>query len=82
MAIKSNHLFSAKEITAKYKVRYPTINYYTDIGLITIAKREGNKRLYDKKEVHDRLNLISKMVNEGYPLRLIRKKISAKNGGL
>ncbi len=72
---------TAKEISKKFKVAYPTINYYTDIGLISIARREGNKRFYSHSEVSKRLTLIERLVNEGYPLKLIRKKIS-ENGGL
>ncbi len=81
MPMNGNYI-SAKDITKKYKLGYPTVNYYTDIGLLSIAKREGNKRLSRKRELHHRLGLISRMVNEGYPLRLIRKKIASKKGGL
>ena len=81
MVSRNSNLFTAKEIVKKYKVAYPTINHYTDLGFISIIKREGNKRLYNRREVHTRLHLISKMVNEGYPLRLIRKKILAKERG-
>lgn len=78
MSGKNNHLLTAKDITKRYKVAYPTINYYTDLGLLSIVKRNGNKRLYNGKQVKGRLSLIYKLMNEGYPLRLIRKKISAK----
>ena len=79
---KSNHLVTAKDISKKYKVPYPTINHYTDLGFLPIVKREGNKRIYDDKQVRNRLSLISRMMNEGYPLRLIRKKIVARERGL
>jgi DNA-binding transcriptional MerR regulator len=78
---KNNHLVTAKDISRKYKVPYPTINHYTDLGFLAIIKREGNKRMYNDKQVRNRLSLISKMMNEGYPLRLIRKKIGAGEGG-
>ncbi|OIO39456.1 MAG: hypothetical protein AUJ72_00765 [Candidatus Omnitrophica bacterium CG1_02_46_14] len=78
---KNNHLVTAKDISRKYKVPYPTINHYTDLGFLAIIKREGNKRMYNDKQVRGRLSLISKMMNEGYPLRLIRKKIGAGVGG-
>ncbi len=71
-----NNLLTAKDISKRYKVPYPTINYYTDLGFLPIVKKEGNRRMYNNKEVRDRLQLISKMINEGYPLRLIRKKIT------
>lgn len=73
-----NGLLTAKDISRKYKVPYPTINYYTDLGFLPIVKKEGNRRMYSNKEVRGRLRLISKMINEGYPLRLIRKKITEK----
>jgi DNA-binding transcriptional MerR regulator len=74
------NLVTAKDISKKYKVAYPTINHYTDLGFLAIVKREGNKRLYNGKQVKNRLQMISKMMNEGYPLRLIRKKIAGKRG--
>ena len=73
-----NNLVTAKDISKKYKVAYPTINHYTDLGFLPIVKKEGNRRLYNNKQVRERLQLISKMMNEGYPLRLIRKKVSEK----
>ncbi len=80
MAEKTS-LLTAKDISKKYKVAYPTINHYTDLGFLAIVKREGNKRLYNDKQVKSRLQMISKMMNEGYPLRLIRQKIAGKRGG-
>ena len=82
MSEKTNHLVTAKDISRKYKVPYPTINHYTDLGFLPIVKRDGNKRMYNDKQVRNRLSLISKMMNEGYPLRLIRRKIVTKEGGL
>ena len=78
---KQNGLVTAKVISKRYKVAYPTINHYTDLGFLHIVKREGNKRLYNDKQVKSRLSLIYRLMNEGYPLRLIRRKIAAKNGG-
>ena len=75
-----NNLVTAKDISMKYKMPYPTVNHYTDLGFLPIVKKTGNKRMYNNKQVRDRLQLISKMINEGYPLRLIRKKIIAKEG--
>ncbi len=83
MSIKNGHSYiTAKDISRRYKVAYPTINHYTNLGFLAIVKREGNKRLYNGPTVKRRLELISKMANEGYPLRLIRRKISGKQGGL
>ena len=70
-----NSLISAKEIGIKYNIPYSTITYYTNLGFLTVKKRSGNKRLYDQNEVSVRLEKITKLINEGYPLRLIRKKV-------
>ena len=78
---KTTDLVTAQTISKKYKVPYPTINHYTDLGFFTIVKREGNKRMYNDKKVRERLSLISRLMNEGYPLRLIRRKIVEKEGG-
>ncbi len=80
MTDKNNNYITAQEITKRYKVPYPTINHYTNLGFLSIVKREGNKRLYLSHEVKTRLALIQKMVNEGYPLRLIRNKLYGKGG--
>ena len=82
MSEKNGHFLTAKDISRKFKVAYPTINHYTNLGFLSIVKREGNKRLYSGREVRTRLLMITKMVNEGYPLRLIRKKLVGKEGGL
>ena len=82
MSGRNGNYLTAKDISRKFKVAYPTINHYTNLGFLSIVKREGNKRLYSGKEVKTRLHLISKMVNEGYPLRLIRNKLIGKNGGM
>ena len=75
---KNNHLLSAKEISRKFKLAYPTVNYYTDLGLLEIVKKEGNKRLYSGRQVKERLGRVSRMMNEGYPLRLICRKINSR----
>lgn len=80
MSVKNGKLLTAQQVSKKYKVAYPTLNHYTDLGFLSIVKRDGNKRLYNGTQVRISLNLISKMMNEGYPLRLIRKKILAKKG--
>ena len=80
MVEKNGLYITAQEITKRYKIPYPTINHYTNLGFLSIVKRDGNKRLYLNNEVKNRLVLIQKMVDEGYPLRLIRNKIYGKGG--
>jgi DNA-binding transcriptional MerR regulator len=66
---------SAKEIVKRFNIPYHTVNYYTAIGLLPVLGKNGNERIYEEKEVKRRLAKISKLIKEGYPLHLIRKKI-------
>ena len=68
-------LISAKDIVKKFNLPYHTLNYYTTIGLLTVVKKEGSARLYNKVVVCERLKKIQAMMLEGYTLRLIRKKL-------
>jgi DNA-binding transcriptional MerR regulator len=75
--INGNHkdLVSAKEISKKFGVTYPTLNHYTNLGFFNVVSKRGNKRFYQVGEVREKLALISKLKNDGYPLGLIRKKL-------
>lgn len=66
---------SAKEIVKRFNVPYHTLNYYTMIGLLPLAGKCGNERLYEERQIKTRLDKIAKLSREGYPLRLIRKKL-------
>lgn len=68
-------LITAKQIVKKYKIAYATVNYYTMIGLLPLLAKKGNERVYDAREVKLRLEKISRLSREGYPLHLIRKQI-------
>ncbi len=70
----------SKDIVAKYNIPYATLTHYTNLGFFTVVARRGNRRLYDEGEVKARLEQIRAMTNEGYPLRLIRKKLQEKRG--
>ena len=72
-----NHknLVSAKEIYKKFGVTYPTLNHYTNLGFFNVVSKRGNKRFYLASEVKEKLGVIARLKNDGYPLRLIRKKI-------
>lgn len=71
---------SAHEICVKFEIPYSKINYYTYLGLFDIVRKIGNKRFYDGAQVGHRFQEISRLVNEGYPLSLIRKKLLGGNG--
>lgn len=72
-----NHknLISAKDVSRKFGVTYPTLNHYTNLGFFNVVSKRGNKRFYEAAEMRQKLHLIAKMKNDGYPLRLIRKKL-------
>jgi DNA-binding transcriptional MerR regulator len=66
---------SAQDIVRKFNIKYPTLNYYTTIGLLPLLGKNGNQRMYDEDEVRRRLGEIARLSQEGYPLNLIRKKL-------
>jgi DNA-binding transcriptional MerR regulator len=65
-------LISPNEIIRKFDISYQTINYYTNLGLLKVRKREGNNRLYNSREVGSSLNKVNKLKSQGYSLHLIR----------
>jgi len=62
----------SKDIVEKYHIPYATVTHYTNMGFFTVVRRKGNKRLYNEDEIRKRLGKIRSLINEGYPLRLIR----------
>jgi DNA-binding transcriptional MerR regulator len=66
-------LVSAREIARIVDVSYAAINNYTDMGLLNVVAREKRMRMYDLRQAKERLNVISKLINEGYTLRVIGK---------
>lgn len=68
-------LISAREIIKKYAITYQTLNHYTNLGLIEVVAKKGNIRLYNDTQIRESLAEISQLIKEGYPLRLIRKKL-------
>ena len=69
------HFILSRDIVAKYNIPYSTITHYTNMGFFTVVSRKGNKRLYNEDEVRVKLEKITNLVHEGYPLRLIRKML-------
>jgi DNA-binding transcriptional MerR regulator len=66
---------SAQDVVKKFGIKYHTLNYYTTIGLLPLSGKHGNRRMYDENEIRARLEKISRLSQEGYPLNLIRKKL-------
>ena len=69
-------LISSKEMMERFQISYQTLNFYTNLGLFQVEKRIGNKRLYDDIAVSLRLDQIKRFKEDGYPLRLIAKKLN------
>ncbi len=70
------NMISIKEIVKKYGIPYSTVNHYTIIGLLTVADRRKNIRLYDEAKLKERLEKIAKLRSKGYPLHLIQKELN------
>ena len=71
-----NSFTTANEIVRRYRLSYQTLNYYTTLGLLRVAKRNGHERLYDERDVQHQLQTIGRLKDEGYPLRLIVRVLS------
>lgn len=69
-------LITIGDISKLYGLSKATINYYTNMGLLHIVEKQGNKRLYDDDEIRKRLEKIKEMRRSGYSLRLIRKQLT------
>lgn len=70
-----NKFISAQEIVRKYAISYQKVNRYIDAGLLSVVLKQGNIRLLSRQQVDRRLRQISALSQEGYSLRLIRKKL-------
>jgi DNA-binding transcriptional MerR regulator len=75
-------MLSTQDIIRKHNISYQTINYYTNLGLLTVRKKKGNSRFYDAQEVKKYLENIARFKNQGYSLKLIRDIILNKKNEL
>lgn len=64
-------LISPTEIGKIYSISYQTVNYYTNLGLLMVKKKNGNNRLYDSRRVSICLKKINSLKSKGYSLKLI-----------
>jgi DNA-binding transcriptional MerR regulator len=74
----SHHLITASDIVERYHLSYQTLNYYTNLGLLNVAKREGYQRLYSQQDVEKNLQAIGALKDQGYPLRLISRMLGQR----
>lgn len=70
----SDNFVTLKEIAVEFNISAATVNYYTNLGLLNVAKKVGNKRLYDREEVVRRINTIRELLVKGYTLRVIQRE--------
>lgn len=68
-------LISIREIVKKFSIPSSTVNHYTIMGLLPVADRRKNVRLYEEEEVKERLARIAELKSNGYPLQLIHKEL-------
>jgi len=76
--VANKKLISAKDMAAQAHVSYAAINHYTDMGLLDVVSKQNRVRMYDSGVALERLMLISKLINEGYTLRVIVKVLKEK----
>lgn len=78
----SKKLIDIEEVAQAFGISTATVNYYTNLGLLIVDHKKGNKRFYDRDDVASRLNKIREMLNVGYTLRLIqRDSLMSGRGG-
>lgn len=64
-------LISPTEISKIYGISYQTVNYYTNLGLLMVKKRNANNRLFDSRQVSACLKKVTNLKSQGYSLKLI-----------
>ena len=74
----SKRLINVEEVANQFTLSKASVNYYTNIGLLTVYAKKGNQRLYDRDDVAQRLGKIKEMMKIGYTLRLIQREFLLK----
>ena len=67
---------SPQDICSQFNLTYHTVNHYTNLGLLKVVVKRKNQRLYDAREVRERLSRIEGLALQGYPLQLISKTLN------
>lgn len=81
MVRRTTGLVTLQDLALRAGVGASTLNYYTNLGLIQVADRDGNRRLYQEAEALQQLGEIRRLRREGYPLRIIRNQIQEREVG-
>lgn len=72
-------LITLKEIAHRSGASLSALNYYVNLGLLPVADRQGNKRLFIEKKILRDLEEIQRFRREGYPLRIIRRQLRKRD---
>ena len=72
---ENNDMITAKEIMKEFSLSYQIVNHYTNFGLLPVVKKEANIRYYDKNIIKSRIKQIRDLMQQGYSLSLIRKRL-------
>ncbi len=74
--IESSEYVTIGELVRLTSVRYSTLKYYTEEGMLPFEQAEENlTRRYKRMESLDRIELIKKLKEDGYPITQIKELI-------
>ena len=73
--VDKEQLITLQEVSRRTGATLSALNYYVNLGLLPVADRQGNKRLFRKEEALDRFKEIDRLKRDGYPLRIIRRQL-------
>lgn len=74
-------MVTSTELATVSQTSFSTIQYYTSLGLLVARRRAGNKRLYSLRDSRTRLRTIARLRQAGYPLNLVRERLSHTRKG-
>ncbi len=67
-------MFTISQLAQEFKVSHRTIRYYEELGLLKPDRKEGNQRVYSKRE-QARLKLIVHGKRYGFQLEEIKEMV-------
>ena len=74
--IESSEYVTIGELVRLTSVRYSTLKFYTEIGILPFEQAEENlTRRYKRSEAIDRIHLIKKLKQEGHSIPQIKEML-------
>jgi DNA-binding transcriptional MerR regulator len=73
-----NNLTTINDFADRNNINVSTLRYYQRLGLLIPLKKIGKHLFFDKKDLDYRFKFIESYKKEGYPIKLIIKKINEK----